>query len=207
MLTEYNKFIRSHLKGGKMTMKEAAKLWSQKKSQTKFRFRTETINSEGANVSDSEKGLDVGISFGINYTVEKLKTMKFIDKSFKDGKFSLSLDYLYNGEEPRGTARKILCELLTKAVERGYTNEDELVYLFAKGNLNGSYIQLVRMYKRMGFDVYGTQYINSDIFKDISEEREPTDILSRSARMEKFSGSVLMGTSVGKLLDWCRGRF
>jgi hypothetical protein len=64
MLSEYNKFIRVHLKGGKMTMKEAAKLWSsQKKKAHTFRFREEEIDKDAARVYDNSTHLDVQLEF------------------------------------------------------------------------------------------------------------------------------------------------
>lgn len=199
MLSDYNKFIRTHLKGGKMTMKEAAKLWKQQtKARQTFRFREEEIDEKMARVEDEDTGLLVELEFK-RYTVAKYREKKIINVVFKEGEFSLSLDSLYNGKAPRGTARKVLCSLLTRVLNLGYINEDNLISLFAIGDIDGSYVQLLRMYSRMGFEVYGTKYVDSDIFEDISLGREPK-LLSSSAL-------VLMGTSVGNLLQWCRGRY
>ena len=178
-------------------MKQAAKLWNQKKGQT-FRFREEEINEKMARVEDEDLDLLVELKFK-KYSVANYREKKIINIVFKEGEFSLSLEYLYNGKAPQGTARKILCSLLTQAVNLGYVHEDSLISLFEIGDINGSYVQLLRMYSRMGFEVYGTKYVDSDVFEDISLGREPK-LLSSSAL-------VLMGTSVGKLLQWCRGRY
>lgn len=197
MLSEYNKFIKAHLKGGKMTMKEAAKLWKKNKAQT-FKFITEEIDKKTAKVEDEDVGLLVELEFK-KYTVQMYKEKKIINQVFKEGEFDLSLDSLYNGTSPQGTARKILCALLTKALSLGYIHKNNLISLFAIGDIKGSYIQLIRMYTRMGFEVYGTKHIDSNIFEDIVLAREPK-VLSSSAL-------VLMGTSIGTLLDWCKGRY
>lgn len=197
MLTEYNKFIKEHLKGGKMDMKTAAKLWKARQRQT-FRYRDEEFNEKSAKVEDEELGLLVELEFK-KYTAEKYKERKIINKLFKDGEFALSLDSLYNGKTPKGTARRILCSLLSRALQANYVREDDLISLFAIGGIDDSYVQLLRMYSRMGFEVYGTKYVESDVFEDIALAREPK-LLSSSAL-------VLMGTSVGKLLEWCKGRY
>lgn len=197
MLSEYNKFIKTHLKGGKMTMKQAAKLWNQKKRLT-FRFIEEDINDEIARVYDDSTHLEVELEFK-KHTVKKFKEKKQIDTVFKEGEFAVSLEALYNGESPKGTARKVLCSLLTQSVNLEYINEDNLISLFAIGDIDGSYVQLLRMYSRMGFEVYATKNIGSDVFEDIALSREP-ELLSSSAY-------AFMGTSVGKLLKWCRGRY
>lgn len=197
MLSEYNKFLRTHLKGGKMTMKQAAKLWNKKKGQT-FRFREEEMDENMARVYDDSTHLEVELEFK-KHTVAKYKEKKHVDKVFKEGEFAVSLEALYNGDSPKGTARKVLCSFLSQAVNLGYVHEDNLISLFAIGDIDGSYVQLLRMYSRMGFEVYATKNIGSDIFEDISLGREP-EFLSSSAH-------AFMGTSVGKLLQWCRGRY
>jgi len=199
MLSEYNKFIRTHLKGGKMTMKEAAKLWSsQKKKAHTFRFREEEIDKNAARVYDNSTHLDVQLEFK-KHTVAKYKKKNLVDKVFKEGEFSLSLDALYNGDSPKETARRVMCSLLSQALDLGYIHEDNLISLFAIGEIDGSYVQLLRMYSRMGFEVYATKNIDSDIFEDIALGREPN--------LRSSSAYAFMGMSVGKLLKWCKGRY
>ena len=81
-----------------------------------------------ARVEDEDLGLLVELEFK-KYTVAKYREKKIINAVFKEGEFSLSLDSLYNGKAPQGTARKILCSLLTQAVNLGYVHEDSLISL------------------------------------------------------------------------------
>lgn len=195
MLTEYNKFIQKNLRNGKMTMREAAKLWNKRKV-TIFRFRENELNKNRARV-ENDSGMEVELEFR-KYKVERYKYLKLIDKVFRDGEFSVSLDSLYNGNSPQGTARKVFCELLAEAVKRGYVDYSDHISLFAIGQVKGSYIQLLRMYSRMGFQVYGTNHIGSDIFEDIELSREP---------VITGSPAVLMGATIRDVLKWCTGRF
>jgi hypothetical protein len=195
MLTEYNKFLRKHLKGGKMTMKEAAKLW---KNQVSFRFIEEKVTDKEAKLTDKDHDLLVSILFKKGSTAV-YKEKKIINKIYKEGNFSLYLTDLYNGSAPQGSARRYLCSLLKKSLEMGNIQEDDYIYLFAIGDVGGSYIQLIKMYSRMGFDVYGTKDIMSDIYEDMRLDREPVEGSS--------SSNVLMATTVKNLLKWCASRY
>lgn len=191
MLTEYNKFISKCLKGGKMTMKEAAKLW--KNHSVTFKFGDVKIDNKAAIARDQSHDFLIKLVFN-PHSVQTYKDKKIVKKVFKDGEFAVSIDSLYGGTTPRGTARQTLCVLLRESISRGLLREEDNISLLAIGDVDGSYIKLIKMYLRMGFEIYGTGGIVSDIFEDLRLDREPEEL---------GLVCVMMGMPIRNLLNWC----
>lgn len=143
-------------------------------------------------VNNSEQDLSVDYTFAIPNTPQN---------------FKLYIIGIFAGES-KGIVRVMLCQLLMRALLKfkDFIKPSTRAYLNACGKgPTGNYIDLIRMYRNMGFEPCGTDAgypIGSSIEK----------IQQALANPEKFNDKLFMGTlncqvylqqSISKLMRWC----
>ena len=120
-------------------------------------------------------------------------------------KAKLFIHALYKNEAPPGYIRKILCLVLNKIKKERNLLPTDRITLEASGDIDGSFLKLIQMYQRMGFEVDRTYGENAESIYDA--------ILSKSNDYETFQNlskedlNVLMSQKIDNLLEWCSNKF
>lgn len=105
---------------------------------------------------------------------------------------------LYADLSPSGFVRQMLCVLLRKSIEAGYLAPTDYISLEASGEIDGSYLKLVQMYQRMGFNVIASDGLLTNIIEDLETNSEPE-------LDPKVGPFVFMLSTVEKVVSWCQG--
>ena len=155
------------------------------------------------------------------YTAKEGDPPAFVEVTGKPDK--LVVERLYNNASEQHTARKLLCEALSRALASSDFSYDSKtpVQLYAYGQVDNSYVQLVAMYLRMGFRVHRVVAFEEEVEgKGLSEEEAGwlSHLTPRSVATPRIAAllggdnwedrraNLVMRCPLGKLLDWGRMR-
>ena len=117
----------------------------------------------------------------------------------------LFIHALYKNEAPPGYIRKILCLVLNKIKKDKKLLPIDRITLEASGFIDGSFLKLIQMYQRLGFEVDRTYGENAESIYDA--------ILSKSNDYETFKNlsnediNVLMSQKIENLIEWCDNKY
>ena len=123
----------------------------------------------------------------------------------------LFIHALYKNEAPSGYIRKILCLVLNKIKKDKNFLPIDRITLEASGDIDGSFLKLIQMYQRMGFEVdrtYGKNAesiynaIKSNSYEYNSYEYETFENLTK----KNMDYNVQMSQEISNLLEWCSNK-
>ena len=159
---------------------------------------------KGVNINVTKNGGDVYVDgyhdAGVEISFENLTSN---DLDYTSGpkspiSFKAELQTLYSGGLPGGKIRNYMCLLLQQILREKKLQMEDNIFLKAYGHVGGSYLSLIKMYRRMSFRVFAV---------DSYEHKGFTVQNLRTFRINDLElqgiDFVLMYTTVGSLLNWC----
>ena len=192
-------------------------------SQIKKPKRSKSITDNKKDLQDEMTELDNILQIDGNTYKVKSKTAEVLISYNEEGKVvarprrdhyyeprqiepaKLFIHALYKNEAPPGYIRKILCLVLNKIKKERNLLPTDRITLEASGFIDGSFLKLIQMYQRMGFEVDRTYGENAESIYDA--------ILSKSNDYETFKNlsnediNVLMSQKIENLIEWCDNKY